>query len=156
MNIFAKTYCRIFQTAFRIALPVLPYREPEIISSCSKLDVVFKKEKVSSVLVVTDKGVAANGLTERRSPFCSTPWSSTPTAMKARMYPNPSLKPSSPKSWCPRTGLIGIYGSMAIPTIHFTAKSKENGKLPQKLWWQGEIPLPYIGAPHAAIKTGEA
>ena len=63
MNIFAKTYCRIFQTAFRIALPVLPYREPEIISSCSKLDVVFKKEKVSSVLVVTDKGIAANGLT---------------------------------------------------------------------------------------------
>ena len=62
MNIFAKTYCRIFQTAFRIALPVLPYREPEIISSCSKLDVIFKKEKVSSVLVVTDKGVAANGL----------------------------------------------------------------------------------------------
>jgi hypothetical protein len=41
---------------------------------------------------------------------------------------------------------------MAIPTIHFTAKSKEKGKLPQKLWWQGQIPLPYIGAPQAAIK----
>ena len=63
MNIFAKTYCRIFQTAFRMALPVLPYREPEIISSCSELDLVFNKEKVSSVLVVTDKGIAANGLT---------------------------------------------------------------------------------------------
>ena len=31
MNIFAKIYCRIFQTAFRMALPMLPYREPEII-----------------------------------------------------------------------------------------------------------------------------
>ena len=63
MNIFAKTCCRVFQTAFRMALPVLPYREPEIISSCSKLDIVFNKEKVSSVLVVTDKGIAANRLT---------------------------------------------------------------------------------------------
>ena len=64
MNIASKIYCRIFQGAFRTALPVLPYREPEIISSCSKLDFVFKKEKVNSVLVVTDKGIAANGLTE--------------------------------------------------------------------------------------------
>ena len=63
MNIASKIYCRIFQGAFRTALPVLPYREPEIISSCSKLDIVFKKEKVSSVLVVTDKGISANGLT---------------------------------------------------------------------------------------------
>ena len=45
MNIASKIYCRIFQGAFRTALPVLPYREPEIISSCSKLDIVFKKEK---------------------------------------------------------------------------------------------------------------
>ena len=63
MNIFAKIYCRLFQAAFRMALPVLPYREPGIISSCYKLDIVFEKEKVSSVLVVTDKGIAANGLT---------------------------------------------------------------------------------------------
>lgn len=55
-------FCRIFQTAFRIALPVLPYREPEIITSCSNLDVVFKKENISSVLVVTDKGIVSNGL----------------------------------------------------------------------------------------------
>ena len=26
MNILKKIYCRIFQTCFRIALPVLPYR----------------------------------------------------------------------------------------------------------------------------------
>ena len=62
MNIFAKIYCRIFQTAFRIALPVLPYREPEIIRSCAEIGKVAKKEKISSVLIVTDKGIVNIGL----------------------------------------------------------------------------------------------
>ena len=62
MNIFAKIYCRIFQTAFRVALPVLPYREPEIIRSCAEIGKVAKKEKISSVLIVTDKGIVNNGL----------------------------------------------------------------------------------------------
>ena len=55
-------FCRVFQAAFRMALPVLPYREPEIIGSCLELDKVFKKEKISSVLIVTDKGIVGNGL----------------------------------------------------------------------------------------------
>ena len=55
-------FCRLFQGAFRLALPVLPYREPEIISSCAELGKVFKKEASSSALVVTDKGIAGNGL----------------------------------------------------------------------------------------------
>ena len=64
MNIFAKIYCRIFQTAFRVALPVLPYREPEIIRSCAEIGKVAKKEKISSVLIVTDKGIVNNGLVD--------------------------------------------------------------------------------------------
>jgi alcohol dehydrogenase class IV len=57
-------FCRVFQAAFKIAIPILPYREPKIIASCSKLDEVFKKEKIHSVLVVTDKGIVNNGLVE--------------------------------------------------------------------------------------------
>ena len=64
MNIFAKIYCRVFQTAFRMALPVLPYREPEIIRSCTEIGKVAKKEKISSVLIVTDKGIVNNGLVD--------------------------------------------------------------------------------------------
>ena len=64
MNIFAKIYCRIFQTAFRMALPMLPYREPEIIRSCAEIGKVAKKEKISSVLIVTDKGIVNNGLVD--------------------------------------------------------------------------------------------
>ena len=62
MNIFAKIYCRVFQTAFRMTLPVLPYREPEIIRSCAEIGKAAKKEKISSVLIVTDKGIVNNGL----------------------------------------------------------------------------------------------
>lgn len=55
-------FCRVFQTAFKLALPVLPYREPEIVTSCSRLGDVFRKEKIDSVLIVTDKGIVNNGL----------------------------------------------------------------------------------------------
>lgn len=54
--------CRIFQIAFRIALPILPYREPEIIDSCKNLGKVLRKENIQSVLIVTDKGIMNNGL----------------------------------------------------------------------------------------------
>ena len=64
MNIFAKIYCRVFQTAFRMALPVLPYREPEIIRSCAEIGKAAKKEKICSVLIVTDKGIVNNGLVD--------------------------------------------------------------------------------------------
>ena len=55
-------YCRTFQAAFRLAMPFLPYREPEIISSCKEISEVLSKEKATSVLVVTDNGIVNNGL----------------------------------------------------------------------------------------------
>lgn len=55
-------YCRIFQGAFRLALPVLPYREPEIIHSCDGLIPVMEKEEIRCPLIVTDAGIVANGL----------------------------------------------------------------------------------------------
>lgn len=55
-------YCRVFQSAFRLAMPFLPYREPEIINSCKEIGNVLSKESAKSVLVVTDKGIVKNGL----------------------------------------------------------------------------------------------
>jgi len=37
-------FCRVFQGGFRMAMPFLPYREPEIIGRCSELGSVLKKE----------------------------------------------------------------------------------------------------------------
>lgn len=56
MNILKKIYCRIFQTCFRIALPVLPYREPELIDGFKHVPEVLKKHHISHILLVTDPG----------------------------------------------------------------------------------------------------
>ena len=62
MFILKSAFCRVFQTAFRLALLILPYREPKIIGSCSELEVVFRNENVKSVLIITDKGIVNNRL----------------------------------------------------------------------------------------------
>lgn len=62
MFLLKKAGCRIVQTVFRAALPILPYREPEIVQSCWELDRVFQREQIQSVCVVTDRGIAQSGL----------------------------------------------------------------------------------------------
>ncbi len=63
MLIFKRIYCRIFQTAFRAAIPVLPYRKPEIIEGFPNLISMLQEKKISSVLLVTDAGIRGAGLT---------------------------------------------------------------------------------------------
>ena len=62
MFILKKWGCRIFQAAFRAALPILPYREPKILPSCDALATAFKEVKTKSALIVTDAGIMKNGL----------------------------------------------------------------------------------------------
>lgn len=63
MFLLKKVFCRSFQSVFRLALPLLPYREPTIVNSCAELTAVFEKERTKSVLIVTDAGIVKNGLT---------------------------------------------------------------------------------------------
>lgn len=65
MNQLRKMYCRTFQTAFKIALPFLPYRTPEIIGSVKGIPDILKKRKFSAVLIITDAGIRKLGLTKR-------------------------------------------------------------------------------------------
>lgn len=62
MLIWKAAGCRLFQLGFRLALPILPYREPTVLPSCEALSEIFKNEKSESVLIVTDRGVVSNGL----------------------------------------------------------------------------------------------
>lgn len=64
MNILKKVYCRVFQFCFKVALPVLPYREPEILSDMSGISEVLSDKNINKVLIVTDKGITSNGLLE--------------------------------------------------------------------------------------------
>lgn len=64
MNIFQKIYCRTFQTVFKIALPVLPYRKPKILDSIIDLPEALHDKCVSKVLLVTDSQLRGRGLTK--------------------------------------------------------------------------------------------
>lgn len=55
MNIFSKVYCRVFQFAFKIAMPLLPYREPKLLYDVNNVAQVLKKSGISSALLITDK-----------------------------------------------------------------------------------------------------
>ncbi len=64
MNILKKIWCRVFQGAFRLALPILPYRDPKILKSINDIPKLLKDKKKSSILIVTDHGVIKCGLIE--------------------------------------------------------------------------------------------
>ena len=64
MNIFKKAYCRIYQFVFKVALPLLPYREPQILESNDEVLQVLKDKGHKKVLFVTDKNLRGLGLTE--------------------------------------------------------------------------------------------
>ncbi|MCI5773942.1 MAG: iron-containing alcohol dehydrogenase [Erysipelotrichaceae bacterium] len=65
MQVYKQLYCRSFQTAFKIAIPFLPYRKPVLIDSLKKLPDIIRKEHAQRVLLVTDKGIRKAKLDEQ-------------------------------------------------------------------------------------------
>lgn len=63
MNKAYKLFCRAYQTAFHLALPVLPYRKPELFERISDVAGFLEKQKIRSVLLVTDQGLRNAGIT---------------------------------------------------------------------------------------------
>ena len=63
MNGMKTLYCRIYQGVFRLALPLLPYRTPEILAGTDRLPELFREKGISRVLLVTDPSVRALGIT---------------------------------------------------------------------------------------------
>ena len=62
MNPIKAIYCRTVQAVLRAALPVLPYREPQVFHICGELSTVFQKENIRRVLIVTDAGIVRSGI----------------------------------------------------------------------------------------------
>lgn len=56
-------YCRMYQGIFRMAMPLLPYREPITLESVLDIKSVLKSNNINKVLIVTDSGVRGLGLT---------------------------------------------------------------------------------------------
>ncbi|MCI9278666.1 MAG: iron-containing alcohol dehydrogenase [Lachnospiraceae bacterium] len=65
MNGIKSIYCRAFQLCFRAALPLLPYREPEILDSMEELGRLLAEKGKNNTLIVTDKGISGLGLVKQ-------------------------------------------------------------------------------------------
>ncbi len=63
MNIAKRLYCRVFQKVFWLAIPLLPYREPERLQHMEQLPEMFLKHGINKVLLVTDSQLRGAGLT---------------------------------------------------------------------------------------------
>lgn len=60
-----KLYCRTYQTTMRLAIPLLPWRKPELLegeNSLLKLPKLIKGQGLQNILIVTDAGIIAIGL----------------------------------------------------------------------------------------------
>ena len=82
-------WCRTFQMAFRLAMPVLPYRTPKSVMSCTMLGEVCRKESLRSLLIVTDRGIVEHGLT--RPVEAALKKAGVPYVIYDRTRPNPTV-----------------------------------------------------------------
>ncbi len=60
-----KLYCRIYQTVFKVVSYLLPWRKPYLLerqNSLSRLPKLILENKITNVLIVTDKGITSLGL----------------------------------------------------------------------------------------------
>lgn len=62
MNSFQKVYCRTYQLCFKLAQPLLPYKEPKILNSKIQIVDLLAEEMINNVLIVTDKQLMKLGL----------------------------------------------------------------------------------------------
>ena len=65
MNVFRKLSCRLYQTIFKIVMPLLPYRVPTILNNYQDLLKVIEEQGCDNVFIVTDNGVVKNHLMDK-------------------------------------------------------------------------------------------
>ncbi len=65
MNTLEKIWCRSFQKTMRTAIPLLPYRKPEILHSVEQIPEKMKESGCRQALLVTDRSIRLHGLTRR-------------------------------------------------------------------------------------------
>ena len=64
MNPFSRLFCRGYQICFRLALPLLPYRQPELLTAVTYIPSLLQREHSGRALVITDAPLRALGLTQ--------------------------------------------------------------------------------------------
>lgn len=90
MNSLSKFGCRVYQTAFHAALPVLPYREPELHDSVDDIQSITAKLGARSALLVTDSFLRTSGVTRRLEENLAK--AGVKLAVYDRTCPNPTVQ----------------------------------------------------------------
>ena len=89
MKPIKKIGCRVYQKGFRAALPVMPYREPTILESTDDIAKLCVEKGISSIIIVTDKGISSLGLVDDTIAKCEE------AGVKVVLYdetvPNPTI-----------------------------------------------------------------
>lgn len=64
MNPIKKVAYRTYQTVFKLAIPVLPYRSPQVLKSVREVPALLRQQGAERVLLVTDSFLHKSGMLE--------------------------------------------------------------------------------------------
>ena len=89
MDPIRQAWCRAYQTAFRAALPVMPYREPYILDSTDDITALCNVLGIDSIIIVTDEGISKLGLCNKTIEFCEA--AGVRVTFYDKVVPNPTI-----------------------------------------------------------------
>lgn len=89
MNLLSRLFCRLYQGAFRLALPLLPYREPKPLASVTETVSLLQSLGKTRVLLITDENLARLGLPQPL--LDALKQAGIACAVYARVTPNPTI-----------------------------------------------------------------
>ena len=64
MNLIGRIGCRRVQLGFRVAQPLLPYRQPQVLESVRKVPNILREQGISKVLIITGPNLHRKGRVE--------------------------------------------------------------------------------------------
>ena len=159
MNLPKKLLCRCFQTVLHIALPVLPYRDPQILNQVEEIPDCLKVKHIDKVLIVTDGFLHISGILEPLKKALNT--SGIEFTVYDEVTPNPTIlnvelaREKFVSEGC--QGLIGFGGGSAIDCAKAVGAriARPRLSIPKmkgilKIW----LPIPYLIAVPTTAGTG--
>ena len=159
MIVSKKIFCRTFQGALRLALPVLPYRDPKILERVEDIPACLRQKDIRKVLIVTDGFLHISGMLEPMKQALTA--SGIGYTVYDEVTPNPTVlnvelaRERYIRENC--QGLIGFGGGSAIDCAKAVGARIARPKLsiPKmkgilRIW----LPIPYLIAVPTTAGTG--
>lgn len=159
MNSIQKIFCRSFQFVLRLALPILPYRDPKVLPSVQDIPGCLKEKNIGSVLIVTDGFLHISGMLEPMKKGLQD--ASIQYTIYDEVTPNPTIlnvelaRERYIQHGC--QGLIGFGGGSAIDCAKAVGAriARPRLSIPRmkgilKIW----LPIPFLIAVPTTAGTG--